>query len=199
MHTMLSTTLPPALSVLVILGFAGLMFAMVLAGNLFARKMSGWKDILGRFPMTDIHDAGDIYSRKSGVFGNMSCSRGLTIRIAHEGVCIYPSFARRNPCLIPWSAIRRISVSDTSLLVVVDYERTFDFFLPAESLPIFQTRLSSELFHESVSPFEAAKKVIQGGTQPRWMSAIGGQAVRLAEKELEKEKQLRKGGHDDAV
>jgi hypothetical protein len=199
MHTMLSTTLPPALSVLVILGFAGLMFVIVLAGNLFARKMSGWRDIVGRFPMTDIHDAGDIYKRKSGVFGSMSCSRGLTIRIAHEGVCIYPSFARRNPCLIPWSAIRRISVSDTSLLVVVDYERTFEFFLPAESLPTFEAKLSSELFHKAVSPFEAAKKMIQDGTQPRWMSAIAGQAVRLAEKELEKEKQLRKDGHDDVV
>lgn len=189
---MFSNALHPALGVLVVFGFAGLMVAMVWVCNLFARSMSGWADIVRQFPMTNISDAGVVYKRKSGVFGSMSYSRGLTVRIAHGGLCIYPSFARRNPCLIPWSAIRQVSVSDTSLLVVVNFERRFELFLPAESLPTFQAKLSSELFQTAGDPLKTAKKMLQDGTQPRWMSAIGGQAVRLAEKELEKEKQLRK-------
>lgn len=177
------------------------MFIMMWASKVFARKMGGWKVVTERFPMRDINLTGDSYRKQSGVVGNIgSGGRGFfDIRLAQEGVCIFPSFAHRNPCLIPWSAIRRVSVSDTSLLVVVDYERTFEFFLPAESLPTFQAKLSSELFHKAVSPFEAAKKVIEDGTQPRWMSAIVGRAVQSVEKQIEKEKQLRKDRHDDVV
>jgi hypothetical protein len=49
--------------------------------------------------------------------------------------------------------------------------------------------------NKSVSPFEAAKAALKDGTQPRWMTAIAGQAVRLAEKDFEKEKRK----HDDVA
>lgn len=198
---MLSTTLPPALSLLVILGFIGLMFTVTLGIKLLSRKMSGWQTITERFPMRDAHFTGADFRKQNGVVGSIGSGRRgfVGIRLAQEGVCIYPSFARHNPCLIPWSAIRRVSVSDTSLLVAVDYERTFEFFLPAITLPTFQAKLSPQLFHRAVSPFEVAKKAILDGTQPRWMSAIAGQAVRLAEKQVEKEKQSRKERHDDVA
>ena len=190
---MLSSTLPPAMSLLVVLGFGALVGLLFLVVKVVSLKMGGWKGIAERFPMRDVNFTGDSFRKQEGNVGDIGSSgRGLfDIRLATEGICIYPFFARRNPCLVPWSAIRRVSVSDTSLLVVVDYERTFEFFLPAESLPTFQSKLSSSLFHKAVSPFEAAKKVLQDGTQPRWMSAIAGQAVRLAEKECEKEKKRR--------
>lgn len=153
---MLPTALPPAVGVLAVAGFAALMFLMVLVNNLFARKMSGWSDIARRFPMTNIHDVSNIYKRKSGYFGNMSCSRGLTIRVAHEGVCLLPSFARRIPCLIPWSNIRNVSVSGTSLLLTVEYERPFQFSLPTEALPTLRAKLSPESFGKAVSPFDVS-------------------------------------------
>jgi len=172
----------------------GLLFLVV---KLVSLKMSGWQTIAERFPMRDVSFTGDSFRKQDGVVGDIgSGKRGFfDIRLATEGVCIYPLFAHRNPCLVPWSAIRRVSVSDTSLLVVVSYERSFEFFLPAKVLPIFQARLSSELFHKAVSPFEAAKAALKDGTQPRWMTAIAGSAVKLAEKEYEKEKRK----HDDVA
>ena len=197
MHTMIANTLPPAQSLLVVLGFAALIGLLFLVVKVVSLKMGGWKEIAEQFPMRDVNFTGDSFRKQEGNVGGIgSRGRGLfDIRLANEGMCIYPFFARRNPCLVPWSAIRRVSVSDTSLLVVVDYERTFEFFVPVESLPTFQAKLSSSLFHKSVSPFDAAKKTIQNGTQPRWMSAIAGQAERLAEKEFEKEKRK----HDDVA
>ena len=187
---MFSSTLPPAMSLLVVLGFGALVGLLFLVVKLVSLKMSGWQVIAERFPMRDVSFTGDSFRKQDGVVGDIGSGRRgfFDIRLASEGVCIYPLFARRNPCLIPWSAVRRVSVSDASLLVVVDYERSFEFFLPIEVLPTFQSRLSSELFHKAVSPFEAAKAALKDGTQPRWMTAIAGSAVKLAEKEYEKEK-----------
>ena len=75
--------------------------------------------------------------------------------------------------------------------MVVDYERTFEFFLPAEALPAIQAKLASQLFHHAVSPFAAAEAALKDDTHPRWMKAIAGGAVKIAEKEYEKEKERR--------
>ena len=61
--------------------------------------------------------------------------------------------------------------------------------------PTLQARLSSELFHKAISPFEASKAALKDGTKPRWMTAIASGAVKLAEKEYEKEKRK----HDDVA
>ncbi len=193
MHTTLANTLPPAQALLAVLGFVALGGLLFLAVRVASLKMSGWKAVIKRFPMRDVGFTGDRYKQQDGVVGNIgSGKRGFfEIRLASEGVCIYPLFARRNPCLISWSAIRRVSISDSCLHVVVDYERPFEFFLPPEALPTFQAKLSSQLFQKAVSPFEAAKAALKDGTQPRWMTAIAGGAVKLAEKEYEKERKKR--------
>jgi hypothetical protein len=197
MHTMIASTLPPAQALLAVLGFAALIGLLFLVVKVVSLKMGGWKGIAERFPMRDTTFTGDSYRKQEGNVGDIgSNGRGLfDIRLVTEGICIYPFFARSNPCLVPWTSVRRVSISDTSLLVVVDYERTFEFFLPIEALPTLQARLSSELFHKAVSPFEAAKAALKDGTQPRWMTAIAGSAVKLAEKEYEKEKRK----HDDVA
>jgi hypothetical protein len=198
MHAMLSTTLSPILSLLVLLGFAGLVGLLFLIVKVVSLKMGGWKQIAEHFPMRATHLMGVTYERQNGIVGNIgsggfgSGGRGFfDIQIAQEGVGIRPRFARHNPCLIPWSAIRRVSVSDTSLSVVVAYEQTFEFFLPLEALPSFQAKLSSQLFHKAVSPFAATKNILKDGTESRRMSMIGSQAIRFAEKQYEKEKRLR--------
>jgi hypothetical protein len=196
MHTMIANTLPPAQSLLVVLGFAALIGLLFLVVKVVSLKMGGWKRIAERFPMGDVNFTGDSFRKQEGNVGDIGSSgRGLfDIRLATEGVCVYPFFARRNPCLVPWSAIRRVSVSDRSLLVVVSYERTFEFFLPAESLPALQANLSPSLFHKAVSPFEAAKAAIEDKATPRWMAWVAGRAFQSAEKEVEKRKE-----HHDGV
>lgn len=188
-----NATLPPAQAVLAVLGLFAFIGLILWGVKMISLKMSGWKEIADSYPMGDAIFIGDRYKHQSGAVGNISSGRRgfFDIRLAQEGVCIYPSFARRNPCLIRWFAIRRVSVSDSSLHVVVDCERTFEFFLPIEGLPLFQAKLSPEMFHKAVSPFETAKAVLKGGTQPGWMKVIAGGAVKLAEKEYEKEKKRR--------
>jgi hypothetical protein len=160
--------------------------------------MGGCKEISERFPMRAVNFIGIRYRNQNGIVGNIQSGgtggRGFfDIQLAQEGIVIYPKFARSNPCLIPWTAIRRVSVSDTSLLVVVDYERTFEFFLPPEVLPTLHAKLSPQLFHKAVSSFEVAKTALKDGAQPKWMRAIAGGAIKLAEKEYEKERRK----HDD--
>ena len=198
MHTMLSTTLPPAIGILVVSGFAAFVGISVLANKRSFRKMSGWDAITRRFPMTGLHDVGNTYKNESGCFGTLN-TRNLTIRLADEGLCVIPWFARRAPCLIPWSAIRRVSVSDLSLLVLVDYEPLLELCVPAEAMPAVHAKLPSDLFHPAGSPFEVAKAAIKEGAQPRWMSVIVGRTIQSVEKQIEKKRESREENHNDVV
>ena len=190
---MIANTLPPAQALLAVLGFAALIGLLFLVVKVVSFKMGGWKEIAERFPMRDVNFTGDSHRKQEGNVGDIgSKGRGLfDIRLAAEGVCVYPFFARRNPCLVPWSAIRRVFVSNSSLHIVVDYDGSFEFFLPAETLPALQARLAPQLFHQAVSPFDFAKAALKEDTHPRWMKAIAGGAVKMAEKEYEKEKKRR--------
>lgn len=191
-----NSTLPPTQAVLAVLGLFAFVGLILWGVKKISLKMSGWNEIADSYPMGDASFNGDRYKQQSGVVGSIGSGRRgfFDIQLAQEGVCIYPSFARRNPCLIRWLAIRRVSVSDSSLHVVVDCERTFEFFLPIEALPLFQAKLSPEMFHKAVSPFEAAKAALKDSAQPKWMTAIAGHAVKLAERELEKKKRKHDSG-----
>ncbi len=190
---MIANTLPPAQALAVMLGFTALFGLLLLAMKVVSLKLSGWKAITERFPMREVNSTGARYKQQPGVVGKIGSGRRgfFDICFASEGVCIRLASSRQNPCFVPWSAIRRVSVSDSSLFVVVDYERPFEFFLPAEALPTFQANLSPQLFQKAVSPLDAAKAALKDGTQPTWMRAINGAAVKLVEKEIEKEKKRR--------
>jgi len=149
MHAILSASMSPGTGmILVFCAFAAFVFIMMFGINFFSRKMSGWPAIAGRFKMTDDPGAGESYTRQSGIVGNIECKRGFNIHILQQGICLYPTFARRTPCLIPWSAVRRVSIKDASLLVVIDYEKSFEFFLPTEALPTLQPHLSGQLIQK---------------------------------------------------
>ena len=193
---MLWITLIPALRApLFIIALAALAALLVASGKMLAQKVSGWKAITGRFPMTDIKPTGDAYTGRMAVIGNTSYS-GAAIRIAPQGVCFFPSFARRNPCLIPWSAIRRVSISE-SLHLVVDYERRFEFYLPVEALPALRARLSPQSFHQAASPFAVVKAAMADPATPRWMAWIAGRTLQAVEKEVAKNQPMRKETPDD--
>jgi len=195
MHTMIANTLPPAQALLVVLGFAALIGLMYLV--IWLVSLGSWKAIAKQFPMRDVSFTGDSFKKQEGRAGNISSKgRGLfDIRLAAEGACVYPFFARRNPCLVPWSAIRRVSICGSCLCIVVDYDGSFEFFLPTAVLPIFQAKLAPQLFHHATSPFAAAEAALKDDTHPRWMKAVAGQALKHVEKEYEKEKRK----HDDVA
>jgi hypothetical protein len=195
MHTMLSIALSSELkALLIVFGLIAAAFAYISLNNAMGRQMSGWKMIVERFPMADIQQTDDSFEGRTAIVGSMSYTRSFVIRIANGGVCLYPNFARRNPCLIPWSAIRRVTASD-SVHVVVDYERRFEFFLPLKALPAIQAKHSAPSVHKVDSPFEAVKAAIEDKATPRWMAWIAGRTLQSVEREVEK----RKEHHDDVA
>jgi hypothetical protein len=199
-HVIFSITLSSVSNVLLaIIGFGALVLLMIFGVNFLFRKLSGWAAITGRFPVIGDPEAGDTYPRQSGNIGSVQCNRGFNIHLTQRGIFLYPSFARKIPCFIPWSALRRVSVNATGLLVVVDYEKSFEFFLPAEALPTLQPHLSGQLIHKGGDPFEAAKAALNDGTHSKLMTTIAGGAIKLAEKEYEKEKPLWEKHSDDAT
>jgi len=146
MHALLAFAMTPAtLMLLAILGFTAFVFLMMFGINFFSRKMSGWPAITDKFPMVDNVENGDSYARQSGTAGNIECKRGFNINLTKQGICLFPTFARRNPCLIPWSAIRQVSVKKTGLVITVDYEKPFEFFLPPQALPTFKDRVAPQI------------------------------------------------------
>jgi hypothetical protein len=133
------------------------------------RKLSGWSTIAVQFPMTEVHMVGESYKHRSGDVGNCNYERGFHVHLAQEGLCVYPFFARRIPCLIPWSSIRTVSVSKCVIVLVVDYETPFQISLPAAALDRVRSRVPQERFKDGVSFFEAAGKALRTIERPRWL------------------------------
>ena len=139
-------------------GMAAFVFLWLWAFKLVARKTSGWSHVVTRFPMTIIHPLGREYTRQSGDIGcSHHYTRGFTLCLAHEGVCVYPFFARHAPCLIPWKSVESVDVSDGCIFLVVQHERPMQFFLPADALQQVKAYLPAESIRKAVSVFEAMK------------------------------------------
>lgn len=77
--------------------------------------------------------------------------------------------------------------------MVVGYERTFEFFLPAESRPALQADLPAFLFDKAVAPFQAVQAAPDDKMTPRWMARIAGKALQSAEEEAKKRKEHHHG------
>jgi hypothetical protein len=195
MNAMFSITIISALRVpLFILGLVAFAYIVVSANSLLSRKLTGWKTIAGHFPMMENQQAGYTFEGRTAIIGSTSYTGSINIRITDRGVCLYPPFARRNPCLIPWSAIRWVSADD-SIHVIVDYERRLEFFLPAKALSIVQANHSESSAFKVNSPFAAVNAAIADKATPRWMAWIAGRAMQSVEKEVEK----RKAHQDEGV
>jgi hypothetical protein len=137
--------------------------------NAVTRKLSGWSAIAARYPMTEVHLTGESYKRRSGDIGHTNYERGFRIQMAQEGLCVYPFFARRSPCLIPWSSIHTVFVSKWSLLLVIESEKSFQISLPAAALDRIRGQIPQERFKDAVSFFEAAGDALKAMKRPRWL------------------------------
>jgi len=151
------------------MGMVAFAFVWVWGFNAVTRKQSGWSTIAVQFPMTEVHMVGESYKHRSGDVGNCNYERGFHVHLAQEGLCVYPFFARRIPCLIPWSSIRTVSVSNWGMVVVVDYETPFRIYLPAAALDWVRSYVPPERFKEAVSFFEAAGEALKSIKRPRWL------------------------------
>lgn len=137
--------------------------------NLVSRKLSGWGQVLTQFPMVEVHPLGREYKRQSGEIGRCRYDGAFTLRLAHEGVCVYPNFARHAPCLVPWASIQNVDVSNRCIFLFVRYERAMQLVLPADALQEVRAYVPPESFHEAVSVFQAMKSALQSGVRPRWL------------------------------
>ncbi len=104
----------------------------------------GWNSVRERFRAWVPQTSGETYKGQFGgiIVGSTRYSlRGLKVGVAPAGVYLYPSFARRSPCFIPWSSIRRAAVRGASIHVTVEYEQSFDFTLPSQALSVLEANL----------------------------------------------------------
>jgi hypothetical protein len=120
-----------------------------------------------QFPVAHVSPAIKTYGGRSADVGTCHFNRGFQICLAKEGVYLYPDFARKSPCLIPWNKIQNVAVSDQWLSLSVNCEKTLRFIIPSDALPEVQANVSAELFSDAVSLFSAMKSAIQTKQKPR--------------------------------
>jgi hypothetical protein len=141
--------LPPILMI-------ALLPLLLWGANLLYGWGCGWKSVQKRFPAWVPQTSGETYK---GQFGGMSVGstgyslRGLKVGVTPAGVYLYPSFARRSPCFIPWSGIRRAAVRGATINVTVEESfnfsqalrvRELNFTLPSKALPALEAHLPPE-------------------------------------------------------
>ena len=187
---MILMTLSPALAVLLpIAGFAALTIGLVWGTNRLLLVTSGWKSVQERFPASGPQAPVEIYRRQFLGIGRASGSslRGLAVGVTPLGVCLYPRFARRSPCFIPWSRVRRAAVRGSSIHVVVEYERPFDFTLPGKALPVLEANLEPEKIQRLPSVSAILDGLARGGVQDytpsRWLGWLVCLALKVVAKD----------------
>ena len=134
---------------------------------------SDWKSLQKRFPTWVPQTSGETYKGQSGgiTVGSTGYSwRGLKVGVAPAGIYLYPPFARRSPCFIPWSSIRRAAVRGGSISVTVEYEKAFYFSLPGKALPALEAHLPPDKIQRGLPTVPA---VLAGFAWSYWGITIG--------------------------
>jgi hypothetical protein len=134
-----------------------IVLGMAITRGLYAllRRQTEWKRLAQKFPATDAHKFGGRYKRQAGFFGRGNRINGMfTIELAHEGLLVTAGFAKNSPILIPWPAIRDVTVTSlmgflSMVLVTVDYEKQLEFTVPAKALKELQQNVPAERFHQT--------------------------------------------------
>jgi hypothetical protein len=157
---MILMTLPPwLLGLLPPLVMAALLPLLIRGANLLYGWGCGWKSVLERFPARELQKSGDTYTGQTGgiVRGQGGYSlRRLKVGVVPSGIYLYPSFARRSPCFIPWSSIRSAGVRGASIDVTVEESfnysqalrvRDFNFTLPIQTLRVLEANLAPDKIH----------------------------------------------------
>jgi hypothetical protein len=191
-------TLSPALAALLfIAGFAALTIALVFRTN--RRLNSGWKSVQERFPANGPQASAEIYKQQFLGVGRVSGTgslSGLAVGVTPHGAWLYPPFARRSPCFIPWSSVRRAAVRGSSIHVVVEYESRFDFTLPGRALPVLEANLEPERIQRlpSVSAVldGLARGPVQGYISSGWLGWLVALVLKVVAKDAKEFERKRK-------
>ena len=85
---------------LIILGLVAAVFVWIWFTNAMAAQMAGWKNLVEKFPATEIERPGDTFKKQSGWIGNADFNRVFTVQLIQEGMRICPYFASHSPILI---------------------------------------------------------------------------------------------------
>ena len=133
------------------------------------QEMSGWDDLLRRFPAGPLHKTGGSFGA-GGICAGPGNSkyqgkrndRPFFIEFAQEGFLVTANFAANCPILIPWSGVREVSglgsgTVITAVCIAVDYDRTLQFHLPISALPGIRRHVASDRFQKPSTGSRAAK------------------------------------------
>jgi len=152
---------------LVVLGLVAAVFIWIWFTKAMAAQMAGWKNLVEKFPATEIERPGDTFKNQSGWIGSTEFKRGFTVQLIQEGMRICPSFACHSPILIPWAKISEVAVSEGTvfghqqfILLTVEWEKQLQFSLPPKVLPTIETNVPADRFRKTeIAPlFELVKE-----------------------------------------
>jgi hypothetical protein len=189
---MILMTLPPWLisSLLPSIIIIALLPLMLRGSYLLIGWGCGWKSVRERFPAWVPQTSGETYKGQFGglILGSTRYSlRGLKVGVAPGGAYLYPSFARRSPCFIPWSSIRRAAVRGASIDVTVEYEQSFNFTLPGEALRVLEANLAPDKMQRLPSVSAVLGGLTRGGVQAvipsRWLGWLVGLTLKVVAKD----------------
>lgn len=140
---------------LIILGLVAVVFVWMWFTSAMAAQMAGWKNLVEKFPATEIERPGDTFKKQSGWIGSTEFRRAFDLQLIQEGIRVCPDFARRSPILIPWSKITEVAVSEArvfghqqNILLTVEWEKQLQFSLPPKVLPTIETGVSADRFRK---------------------------------------------------
>jgi hypothetical protein len=138
-----------------IFGMVAAVYVWIWFNHALAAQTAGWKNLVEKFPATEIERPGDTFKKQTGWIGNTEFSRNFTVQLIQEGMRICPFFASRSPLLIPWSKITEVTVPQGTVFGVqqyitltVEWEKQFKFSLPPKVLPTIEANVSMSRFRK---------------------------------------------------
>jgi hypothetical protein len=159
---------------LIILGLVAAVFVWMRFTNAMAAQMAGWKNLVDKFPATEIERPGEIIKKLTGNIGSTEFRRSFTVQLIQEGLLVRPGFAARNPILIPWSKISEVAVSEGTvfgreqyLQLAVEWEKRLLFSLPPQVLPALEKNVPADRVRKVKVPPTSLGDLLKEGWKNR--------------------------------
>jgi hypothetical protein len=149
------TTPESAKAYLILLVLVAAVVVWIRGTSVLSAKMAGWKNLVEKFPATDIERPGDTFKNQTGWIGNTEFRRTFNIQLLQEGIRVCPNFARRSPIMVPWSKITGVAVSEArvvgvqqNVLLTAEWEKLLQFSLPPKVLPTVEANVPADHFRK---------------------------------------------------
>jgi hypothetical protein len=148
----------PLVGVAAVIAFIALGSILLFKGfSPLTRRVCGWDGLAREYPPPQIDKTGGAF-RAGGFFGGKiqyqarGSAKPFTVEPAQQGLLITANFASNVPIFIPWTSVREASWVDgglgSVLTLTIENQRSLQFYLPKDAVPIVQANIPPERFHK---------------------------------------------------